>query len=435
MKTRKSMGRFTLIWFGQLVSTLGSGISTFGLGIWVFDKTGSASKFAFTFLFTMLPRIILSPIAGSVADRKNRKKIIIITDVLDAVLKLLIVTLFITGRFEVWMTYPFSFLSATLGAFQSPAFRATIPLIVPKEYLGRAHGMRQFTYAMNTMLKPVLGAVLYMALGLAWLFIIDFATFFVAIIIMLFQKIPQVYEKSEHPNFYRTIIADFKFSVQYLKNKTGYVQLILSITVLNFFANAVLVLLGPLVMANYDKATYGLVMAVDGGAMVVGGFLASVLPDVKKKVRAVYLSKIISSIGILMMGISANWLVIVVGLFLFSVFVPHINRLFGTLEQLKIENFALGRVGAISGALAGLVNPLATICAGLLADNVFIPMFEDGGSLSGTWLDAMLGSGNNRGVGFMLIICAVLSLLVCVAMLFNKSVMRFEIDNPDVIED
>ncbi len=435
MRIRKSMGRFTLIWFGQLVSMLGSGISTFGLGIWVYDKTGSASRFALTFLFTILPGIIFSPIAGSVADRKNRKFIIIITDLLDAVLKLLIVGLLVTGRLEVWMIYPFGFLSSTLSTFQEPAFSAAIPLIVPKESLGRANGMRQFLASVKSMISPVLGAALYIPLKLAGLFAIDFATFFVAIVIMLFQKIPQVYEESEHSSFFKTITADFKFTMQYIKSKTGFMKLIFSFTLFNFIANVVFVLIGPLVMANYDKTIYGFVETVLGVAMFAGGILASALPNVEKKVRSIYLSLIISGIGLSIVGISANWLVIALGLFLFMIVSPYAGRLLGTLLQMKVENSALGRVGAIVGAMFKLATPIAVICAGLLADNVFIPMFEDGGSLSGTWLDTMLGSGNSRGIGFMFIISGILLLLTSIAMLFNKSVMRFEIDNPDVIED
>ncbi len=435
MKTRKSMRSFTLIWFGQLVSILGSGISSFGLGIWVYDKTGSASRFAFTFLFSMLPGIIFSPIAGSLADRKNRKFIIIITDLLDAVLKLLIVGLLVTGRLEIWMIYPFNFLSSTLGTFQGPAFSAAIPLIVPKKSLGRANSMNQFLSALNTILTPILGAVLYTPLKLAGLFAIDFATFFVAIVIMLFQKIPQVYEESEHPNFFKTITADFKFTMQYIKSKTGFVKLIFSFTVLNFIANFAMVLLGPLVMANYDKTIYGLVESVLGVALFVGIFLTSALPDFKKKVRSIYLAIIVASVGLTVVGISANWYLIAAGMFLFFIPVPYANRELNILEQTKIENSALGRVGSIVGAMMQLASPIAHVSAGLLADKVFIPMFEAGGSLSGTWLDVMLGSGNSRGIGFMFIICGILLLLTCITMLFNKSVMRFEIDNPDVIED
>ncbi len=435
MEIKKSMKKFYLIWFGQLVSIIGSGISSFGLSLWVYDQTGSVSRFVFTFLFIMLPGIIFSPIAGSFADRKNRKKIIIITDALDAVLKLIIVYLLIIAKLEVWMIYLLGFLSSTLSTFQSPAFGATIPLIVPKESLGKANGMIQFLTAMKGMVTPILGAVLYTMLGLTALFIIDFATFFVAIFIMLFQQIPQVFAKDEHSNFLKTISSDFKFSINYIKSKSGFMKVIFSFTILNFIANLVLVLIGPLVMANYNKTIYGFVDTVLGVSLFIGGILASVIPSVNKKVRSLYLSLIVSGIGLAIIGISANWISISIGVFLFMILVPYANRAFGTLVQMKVENTALGRVSAIVSAMLQLVSPIAVICAGLLADNIFIPMFENGGSLSGTIIDTMLGAGNQRGIGFMFIICGILLLIFCISMLFNRSVMRFEIDNPDVINE
>ncbi len=430
----KSMKKFVAIWIGQFFSILGSGMSAFGLSIWVLYKTSSTTTFALTFLVQILPGILFAPIAGSLADRKKRKTIIIVTDFLDAILKLLIVLLLITGKLTVWMIYPIGFLSASLSSLQGPAFSAIIPSIVPKDQLGRANGMMQLIRAIQSLLAPILAGALYAIIDLSGLFIIDFITFFIAILTILPQHIPQKLEEKSNASFMKTIASDFTFTINYIQSKKGLIQLIISFSILNFLANLVMVLIGPLIMANYESYIFGIINSISGVAMIVGGLIAGAIPAREHKVRSIFIALIFSGCGLAMMGISPNWIMIAIGFFVFMLPVPYANGTLGTLLQTKIEQTALGRVGAIMGAMLQAVTPIAVISAGLLADYVFKPLLQAGGALTNTWLSALIGEGPVRGIGLMFIISGMLLSLLCISMLLNKKVMMMEYNYPDVVE-
>lgn len=427
----KSMRKFLIIWCGQFFSMLGSGISSFGLSIWVLERTKSNMGFAITFLVQILPRLLFAPMAGSFADRKNRKRIMILTDAFDGLLKVILLALLFTDRMQVWMVYPIVFLSATAGVFQGPAFDASVPQIVPKEQLGRANGLRQLTPAIQNMVAPVAAGALYPVIGFSGLLVIDFVTFFSAILTVAFQTIPQPEvttggEKS-------SVMDDLRFSMSVIRKKTGLLPMVMSLALLNFLATMSMVLLGPVVMANYDPKIYGLINSVSGVSMVVGGMLAGLFPISKNRVRTVFLSLIISSLGLVFMGKSPLWYLIAAGFFLFMLPAPFANGTFGTLMHLKIEGEALGRVGSLVGAMVMAVTPLASILAGLLSDHIFNPMLEVNGLLANTWVGALFGVGAQRGAGFMFALSGTLLAVVCIAMLSNRKVMEFETVNPDVI--
>ncbi|MDU3124697.1 MAG: MFS transporter [Finegoldia magna] len=400
--------KFMVVWFGQFVSMLGSGISSFGLSLWIFMMTKSATTFAMTFLVQILPGIIFAPFAGSMADRKQRKHIIVLTDSLDAVLKVILMILLATGSMKVWMVYPLTFLSQTLGTFQNPAFNATIPLLVEKKDIPRANGFMQLIRAIQNMLAPLIAGALFSFIGLTGLFAIDFVTFFVAILTILPQKIEQEIEEVKESNFTKTIVSDLKIAIEVLKQKQGFIQIIVVFSILNFVANI---------------------------AMVLGGVISGAIPSEKNKVRSIFLSLIICSIGLIVMGINYSWIVIAVGFFLFMIPTPYANGTLGSLMQLKIETKMLGRVGSLVDCLMKIVTPIAIILAGFLADNVFNPLLVKGGKLSDTFIGKIIGVGNGRGIGLLFVICGTILLIICVSMLLNKNINQLEELNPDVIND
>ncbi|MDO5018704.1 MAG: MFS transporter [Lagierella massiliensis] len=425
--------KFIVVWFGQFVSILGSGISSFGLSIWIYMMTKSATSFAMTFFVQMLPGIIFAPLAGTLADRKNRKYIIILTDSLDAVLKIVLIILFLTGKIKVWMVYPITFLSQTLGTFQNPAFNASIPLLVEKKDISRANGFMQLIMAIQGLLAPLIAGSLYPFIGLAGLFTIDFISFFVAILTILPQKIEHEIEELKDSNLTKTMLTDMKLAMNLLREKEGFLQIIKVFSLINFIANLAIVLLGPMVMGNFDTKIYGIVNSLSGAGMIVGGVLSGVIPVQKHKVRSIYMSIIICSLGLIIAGVNYHWLVIAIGILIFSFPLPYANATFGSLLHLKIENNMLGRVGSLINAFLKILSPIATLLAGILADHVFEPLLMENGKLANTFIADLIGIGKGRGIGLLFIICGLMTLITCVIMLLKKDVDYLEEKNPDVI--
>ncbi len=430
--TSKSMKKFMTIWTGQFFSILGSGLSSFGLSIWVLQQTSSNMSFAMTFLVQILPGIIFAPMAGSFADRKNRKKIMILTDSIDAALKVLMVALVLTEVLKLWMVYPILFLSSTLNAFQGPAFDASVPQIVPKEQLGRANGLRQLTRSVQSMIAPIAAGAFYPMIGFSGLLVIDFCTFGIAIVTLALQSIPQPTVSDETGGKNRAL-ADMKFAMEYLRGKQGFLSLISVFALLNFIANLCVVLIGPVIMANYDSKFYGLVNSASGVAMVVGGFVAGLFPVTEHRVRKIFLSLILSGIGLCIMGKSPMWAVVAAGGFVFMLPVPFANGTFGTMVHMKFSGEVLGRVGALMGGLMSIVTPVAILLAGFLSDRVFNPLLMPDGALANTWAGRFFGVGEQRGVGLLFVLCGLILIVTCIATLCNKKVMDMEDVNEDVI--
>lgn len=413
------MKTFMVIWFGQFISMLGSALSAFGLGIWIFQKTGSAASFAMSAVCTVLPALLFAPFAGSIADRKKRKAIILLTDSIDAFLKILIVTLLIFNKLELWMVYPLVFISGTLGTFQNPAFGASIPMLVPTDKLTRANGLLQFSSAIQNLLAPVIAGFLYPLIELKGLFIIDFVSFFFALASIAFIKIPQPSIEKTKDSLVLAAFKDLQYAWKYLIQKEGLMQLIVFFAFLNFIANLSMILLGPLMMSVYNSQAYGNVQAGIGLAMLLGGLCSSLIPDTKNKIKRILLILSLCSIGPIISGTTLNRIIITGGFFIFMFPVPYVNTLLMSIFQIKIERNVLGRVGALMTAILAAITPIAYLCAGPLADYVFEPLMNEKG----------------RGIGLIFIISGILLIISCLLMRLNKTVTSIEKRLPDYVDN
>ena len=169
----REMRTFSIIWLGQCVSIIGSGLTRFALGLWVYQHTGSVTNFALIALSSILPHLLLSPLAGALVDRWDRRKAMIFSDIGAGLSTLLIAMFFFVNRLEVWHIYLATALSSACGTFQWPAYTAAISLLVPKKNLGRANGMVQFGQAASEILTPILAGVLLVTIRLSGIILID----------------------------------------------------------------------------------------------------------------------------------------------------------------------------------------------------------------------------------------------------------------------
>jgi DHA3 family macrolide efflux protein-like MFS transporter len=133
---------FRWLWLGQTVSLFGSGLTAFALGVWVFESSGSVTLFAMIGLSAVLPRVLLSPLAGVVVDRWDRRWVMLVSDSVAGLGTLVTACLALSGALELWMVYPLAAVLAGAGTLQWPAYTATTSLLVPKDQLGRANGMQ-----------------------------------------------------------------------------------------------------------------------------------------------------------------------------------------------------------------------------------------------------------------------------------------------------
>ena len=267
------MKTFLVIWFGQLISIIGSGLTGFALTVWIFEQTGQATPIALNALFFNLPRVILSPFAGSVADRYNRRLVMILADTGAALSTLVIAVILFSGNLEVWHIYFTTALSSGFSAFQEPAYRASITMLVPKKHLARAGGIRQIGFAIQSILTPLVASVLYLTIGLQGVILIDFATFFIAIGALALVRIPQPKPTTvmDEAGEKKSMWQDAVFGWKYLRKRPGLFGLLWYYAGVNFFLSLSGVLVIPLVLSYGTAADIGVIQMAGGAAMLIGG--------------------------------------------------------------------------------------------------------------------------------------------------------------------
>lgn len=272
----KGMKTFFVIWLGQLFSMLGSGLISFALAVWIFEQTGQATPFALTGLFAVLPRVLLSPVAGALTDRWNRKKIMLISDSLSGVVTLTTALLLLAGRMDVWMVYLISFMGSVFASFQQPAYSASIVMLVPKDQLTRANSMVQMGGSISDILTPLLAGILFTTIGMQGIILIDVVTYLIAITTLMLVHIPQPEKTEEDEKGKISVIADVAMGWRYLVERPGLLGLLFYFAVVNFTANFSSAMIGPLVLSFGSATSLGAVQTVMGAGMLAGSLLMSI---------------------------------------------------------------------------------------------------------------------------------------------------------------
>lgn len=434
----KSMKTFMVIWVGQLISILGSGITGFGIGVWIFAETGDATPFALIALAYNLPRILLSPAAGSAADRYDRKKIMILADTGAALMTAVIAVLIFSDSLEVWHIYITAAFSSVFGSFQDPAYRASITMMVPKKDLARAGGIQQIGGAVQSILVPILAAGLYAAVGLKGVIIIDFVTYFFAVGALFLVHIPMpervtdVEEAGAKPSMWR----DAVFGWKYLRDRPGLFGLLWYYAAVNFFLNSSGVLWAPMILSFGTEVELGVSQMSAGVGMLLGGLLMGTWGGPKKRrVWGVIITIALSSFGYLIASLQPNIYFVATGQFVIMFFIPISAALSQAVWQTKVAPDVQGRVFAIRSMIAYSMIPIANLMAGLLADNYFEPRMQAGGAMADSALAGLIGVGAGRGIAVMFIISGV-TLIVLSAVIFTRPKVRdVEEHLPDAIPD
>ncbi len=430
-ETPKNMRTFTTIWIGQLISLLGSGLTGFALGVWIYSQTGKATPFAMTVLFSSLPPVLLGPWVGSIADRYSRKKIILLADSGAALVTLAALILLMSGNLKIWNIYLIALAGSTFGAFQEPAFSASVVMLVPKKDLQRANGMAQMSNALGNLISPILGGLLFGLIGLKGVILIDFITYFAALFTMLFSVIPQpsVPEAVEKESSWKNAMAGWRF----LRVHSGLLGLVLFFAVVNFMLNFATVLTGPLVLSTSSSQVLGIVYAVSGLGMLAGSLVLSLWGGPKRnKIRFILSLIFLNSIGLGIIGLSSNPILISIGFFIMLFFVPIVSGTNQSIFQVKIPPDLQGRVYAMMSMISRSIMPIAFLTAGPLADYVFEPLMLPGGWLANSFIAGLIGSGPGRGIGLLFLICMLGEMIAIVVVWGNHKIRNIENDIPDV---
>jgi MFS transporter, DHA3 family, macrolide efflux protein len=423
---------FLIIWLGQLISMVGSGMTSFALGVWIFRETGEATPFALTVLFFSLPRLLLMPLAGMMADRYNRRWLMILSDTGSALVTLVIVFLAASGRLEIWHIYLTAAVNSVFSAFQDPAYRSSVVMLVPKEHLARASGLINAGDAIQFLAAPLMAGILFGIIGLGGIIMIDFITFFFALGALLVVRIPQPKMLAEEAKRKASLRGDTAFAWRYLTARPGLFWLVWYFALVNFLLNIAAVLIGPLVLSHADASILGLVQVAGGFGMLAGSIAIGAWGGPKRRIRGVVGFIILGAVGIGLAGLNESALVTGAGMFVLFFAIPIASGCSMAITQSKIEPSVQGRVMAMRGLISQSMMPLAFVLAGPLADRVFGPLMLQGGALASSPIGALLGTGPGRGIGLMFVLSGLVLLLVSSLTWSSARIRRVEDELPDV---
>ncbi len=428
----QDMKTFFIIWIGQLISMLGSGLTNFALAVWIYDQTGKATPFALTVLFGSLPRILLLPVAGSLADRWNRRLVMILSDAGNALVTISVFILLSFGSLQFWHIYLIAAVGSVFSAFQEPAYTASITMLVPKKNLSRANGMLQMGQALEMVITPIIAGVLFVTIGLSGILIIDFVTFLFAVGALLIVHIPQP-KLTEHDEKKASVWSDAKFGWDYLKARPGLFGLLWYYAMVNFLLNWSGVLTGPMILSRFSASTLGTIQMVMGIGMLAGGILSSAWAGPKRRITAVIGFIGLALLGMVVSGLNPSPFFIGGGLFWMMIFIPLASASSQAVFQSKVEPSVQGRVFSIRSMIGRSIMPVSYLLAGPLADRVFGPLMDVGGAWANTFLGTMLGTGAGRGIGLMFVISALTGIIVTIFVYANPRIRNIEDELPDAL--
>jgi MFS transporter, DHA3 family, macrolide efflux protein len=426
------MKTFIRIWSGQLVSTLGSGLTNFALGVWIYETTGSATLFAITLLVAILPYIALSPVAGVLVDRWDRRLIMIMADSGAAVSSLFIALMLFTGRLEVWHVYLSAFFNSAFSTFQWPAYSAATSLLVPKAHLGRAGGMTQIGDAISQMAAPALAGAIFVTGGLRAILLIDVASYFVALLTLLTVRFPQPEATEEGQAAKGSFWQEAGYGWRYIRARPGLLGLLTTFAVLNFLVSTTFALYTPLILGLTTPDRLGYLNGVAGLGMLVGTLLMSVWGGPKRRIFGIFAAEMVLGFTTLLFGLRLSIPLIAINNFWFMLAMPISNGCSQAIWQTKVKQDIQGRVFSIRRMIAFSIMPLAYALAGPLAEGLFEPWMAEGGRLAGL-LGPVMGTGPGHGIALIFTLFGALYMLGVCAIVLHPRIRRVELEIPDAV--
>jgi hypothetical protein len=423
---------FLVVWLGQLVSLVGSSLTGFALGVWVYQHTGSVTQFAFTAFCNVLPGILLSPLAGVLVDRWSHRWTLLLSDTGAALSTLAIAALLLGGQLDVWHIYVMTAISSILRAFQGPAYIAATALLVPKQHLGRASGMIQMGQAMGLLVAPVLGALLLTSIQLQGVILLDLGGFLFALITLLSVRFPKAKVAGEAGK--GSLLHEIAYGWRYVASRPGILALLLFFAAVNLLGGILEVLITPLVLSFASTVALGTILSTGGMGMLAGSLGMSLWGGPRRRIHGVLGFMLLCGLWMLIAGLDTSVLLVAVSAFLIFFGLPIINGCSQAILQNKVAPAVQGRVFALSGALTGASLPLAYAVSGPLADHVFEPLMAVDGPLAPS-LGPWIGVGPGRGIGLMFVVVGLLTLVLTLVAYRYPRLRLIEDELPDALPD
>lgn len=367
MNKQSNFPKFMLLWAGEMISAVGGGLTSFGLGVYVFNQTGSAASMALVTLLTFLPTLLLSVPAGVLADRYDRRLLMMMGDGCSALGILYILLCMTQGEAALWQICIGVFISSTFSALLEPSYRATVTDLLTREEYSKASGLVSLAGSARYLISPVLAGVLLAVSDIKLLLIIDICTFF-----------PTVFAAALVQKGIAGKVAELQDSFldslrQGWKAVTGNHGILILITVsaaLTCFMGTFQILAQPLILDFADSTTLGIGETVCAFGMLVSSLFLGAKGIRQDYVKKLCLSLLVAGVGMVGFGLRENTYLICTFGFLFFATLPVANNCLDYLVRVNIPDELQGRAWGLIGFLSQIGYVVAYGAAGTIADGI-----------------------------------------------------------------
>ena len=388
-------------------------MTSFAVTVWVYEGTEKATALALTSFFFLTPLLLLSPVAGALVDRHNRKLMMMVSDLASGVTTVVVLLLYASGHLEVWHLFISNAISGAFQTFQWPAFSAAISLMLPKEQYGRANGMMELAGSGSRIFAPMLAGALLLPLGLTGILVIDVVTFVFAVGTLLLVHIPQPETTASRSKGQGNLWTESLFGFRYIVERPSLMGLQLVFLTGNFFLTLAFTVFAAMILARTggNELVFGSVQSAAAIGGVLGGVAMAAWGGPKRRVNGVLVGWALSGLSLLFLGVGRALPVWAVAGFLGSFLIPVVNGSNQAIWQAKVAPDVQGRVFSIRRLIAWFVNPIASLLAGPLVDLLLEPAMTKEGGLSNVW-GWLVGTGTGAGMAILFVVGSGFAVLV-----------------------
>ena len=414
----KGLRSFLILWSSQTVSALGTAMTEFALTIWVYEQNESASSVTLLTICIFLPTILFRFIAGTVVDKWDKKKIMLIADFVAACGTLTIFILYSVSALQTWHLYVINILLSFMNAFQCPASYVATSLLVPKEQYTRVNGLQAFAGSAVSILAPALGSVLLTFGDLPFVLIFDLISFAVAFITLLFfVKIPVVERKAVEikESFVKNCLA----GVHFLREHMPLLHMVLFFNVINFLAKMGNDgMLAPFVLGRTDnnQNALGMVQTAIALGILAGSIIITLTKPAKNKTRVIFIGCAITCFGNVVQSLTFTPIAWSIAAFISYLSAAVLNANLDTVMRTHVPIEMQGRVFSAKDTLQNCTIPLGLFLGGILADYVFEPIMATPSALQSA-LGTFFGFGSGAGIAVIFFFVGILGSVISITRL------------------
>ena len=403
----KGYKKFLLLWMGELISSIGGGLTSFGLGTYIFYETGSAAGMSFVTLLGFLPTLLLSVPAGVLADRFDRRLLMMIGDGFSGLGILFILICMKSGSATLVQICIGVTVSAIFSSLLEPAYRSTITDILTKEEFSKANGLVSLAGSARYLISPVIAGFLLTISDISLLLIIDICTFFVTIITTaIVRKGVKTSRSTDRQPFF----ASMKEGWQAVHGRKGVFLLIMVSSAITMFMGILQILERPMILSFADSEILGIAESVCACGMLAAALILGIFGIKKGYVKVLKISFILAGIFMIGMSLIENIIPICIFGFLFFAMLPIANNCMDYLARTNIPDELQGRAWGFIGFLSQLGYVVAYTVSGVAADG----------------LGSLTGKGVGRGAAIMILISGILLAITALTLLRLPEIKELE---------